>query len=382
MLPTIHSKLPNIGTNIFTSMSALAVQHKAINLGQGFPDYDMNPQLIELVNKAMKDGYNQYTHSNGLPLLREVIAQKIKTLYHASIHATHEITITPGGTYAIYTALTAILQPGDEVIVYEPAYDCYIPAIELCGATAITIPLTPTHYNIDKAATRQSITKRTKAIIINSPHNPTGTVLAEADIEFLKEITANTNLFIISDEVYEHLTFDNKKHLSILKYPELYERAFVSFSLGKVYNCTGWKIGYCIAPPLYSAEFRKVHQFNVFTVNSAVQHALASFMQIESEYLAVGVQLQAKRDYLLSLMRHTKFEPITSHGSYFQMYSYKNISQLSEHDMAIKLVKEAGVATIPVSAFYSKPVNNQVLRFCFAKKESTLEAAVEKLINL
>ena len=381
MPPTIQSKLPNVSTTIFTTMSALAVEHKAINLGQGFPDYAMSPQLVELVNKAMKDGHNQYAHSNGLPMLREVIANKVEKLYSNKINADTEITITPGGTYALYTALTAILQPGNEVIVFEPAYDCYIPAIQLCGATAVTIPLTTTKYKIDKTATRLSINKNTKAIIINSPHNPTGAILDETDIAFLKEITANTNIFIISDEVYEHLIFDGKKHLSILNYPELYERAFVTFSLGKVYNCTGWKIGYCIAPANFTKEFRKIHQFNAFTVQSAAQHALATFMQNENEYKNVGTQLQNKRDYLQQLMAQTAFVPLPSYGSYFQMYSYKNISNLSEYDMAIKLVKEAGVATIPVSAFYKTPINNQVLRFCFAKKESTLEAAVQNLIK-
>ena len=281
----IQSKLPNIGTSIFTTMSALAVEHNAINLGQGFPDYAMNMELVELVNKAMKDNHNQYVHSNGLPALREAIAAKVKLLYNTNINANDEITITPGGTYALFTAFAALLQPGDEVIVFEPCYDCYIPAIELQGAKAITIPLTTDGYKIDKELTRQKITAKTKAILINSPHNPTGAVLDESDIEFLKDITSGTNIFIISDEVYEHLIFDDKKHLSILKYPELYERSFVTFSLGKTYNCTGWKTGYCIAPPMFTKEFRKIHQFNAFTVFGPVQYALASFLQQEKHYL-------------------------------------------------------------------------------------------------
>jgi methionine transaminase len=317
-----------------------------------------------------------------LPLLRESIAQKVHNLYNANINPADEITIIPGGTYALYTALTAILQLGDEVIVFEPAYDCYIPAIEINGAVAVTISLTANEYRIDKVLTKSKITAKTKAIIINSPHNPSGAVLDETDIEFLKEITTGTGIFIISDEVYEHLIFEDKKHLSILNYPELYERSFVTFSLGKVYNCTGWKMGYCIAPPAFTKEFRKIHQFNAFTVFGPAQHALAAFLQNENEYLNLGKQLQQKRDYLQGLMKNTRFEPLPSYGSYFQIYSYKNISELNEYDMAVKLVKEYGVATIPVSAFYKTPVENKVLRFCFAKKESTLDAAVEKLINL
>jgi methionine transaminase len=382
MLPTIQSKLPNIGATIFTTMSVLATENNAINLGQGFPDYSMNEGLGELVSKAIKDGYNQYVHANGLPLLREKIAEKVQKLYSASINAIDEITITPGGTYALYTALTTILQPGDEVIVFEPSYDCYIPEIELSGAIAITIPLTTNEYRIDKELTKTNITAKTKAIIINSPHNPTGAVLDETDIAFLREITNGTGIFIISDEVYEHLIFDDKKHLSILAYPELYERSFVCFSFGKTYNCTGWKTGYCIAPPMLTKEFRKVHQFNSFSVFGPVQHALAEFLQYENEYLNLGKILQQKRDYLQTLMQQTRFEPLPSYGSYFQIYSYKNISQEKEYDMAIRLVKDFGVATIPVSSFYKTPVENNVLRFCFAKKESTLEAAVEKLIKL
>jgi methionine transaminase len=382
MQPNIQSKLPNVGATIFTTMSVLAAEYSAINLGQGFPDYAMNENLVELVNKAMKDGYNQYVHANGLPILRERIAEKVQKLYAANINPVDEITITPGGTYALYNALTAILQPGDEVIVFEPSYDCYIPEIELSGAIAITVPLTSNEYRIDKELTKTKITAKTKAIIINSPHNPTGAVLDETDIEFLKEITNNTGIFIISDEVYEHLIFDAKKHLSILAYPELYERSFVCFSFGKTYNCTGWKTGYCIAPPMLTKEFRKIHQFNTFTVFGPVQYALAGFLQDENEYINLGKTLQQKRDYLQTLMQQTRFEPLPSYGSYFQIYSYKNICQEKEYDMALRLVKEYGVAVIPISSFYKTPVENNVLRFCFAKKESTLEAAVEKLIKL
>ena len=382
MHPTIKSKLPNAGITIFTIMSSLAVEHNAINLGQGFPDFQMNQALPQLVAKAMADGHNQYIHMNGLPLLRERIAEKVKKLYDTDVHPADEITITPGGTYALYTALMAILQPGDEVIVFEPAYDCYIPQIELSGAVAVAIPLTPENYKIDKELTKANITAKTKAIIINSPHNPSGAVLEEDDMEFLQEIVRGTGIFIISDEVYEHLIFDGKKHLSVLLYPELYERSFVTFSFGKVYNCTGWKTGYCIAPPMLTKEFRKIHQFNAFTVFGPVQYALAEFLQNEDEYLNLGKILQQKRDYFKELMSNTRFEPLPSYGSYFQIYSYKNISEEKEIDMAVRLVKEFGVATIPVSALYKTSIDNQVLRFCFSKKESTLEAAAEKLLNI
>ena len=380
MYPSIQSKLPHAGTTIFTIMSTLAAEHNAINLGQGFPDFEMNKALPELVAKAMADGNNQYVHMNGLPLLRDRIAEKVKNLYNVDVHPADEITVTPGGTYALYTALTAILQPGDEVIVFEPAYDCYIPQIELSGAVAVTIPLTASTYKIDQELTRSKITAKTKAIMINSPHNPSGAVLEEDDMEFLKDIVKGTGIFIISDEVYEHLIFDDKKHLSVLKYPELYERSFVIFSFGKVYNCTGWKTGYCIAPPMFTKEFRKIHQFNAFTVFGPVQYALAAFLKNEEEYLNLGKMLQQKRDFFKSAMAKTRFEALPSYGSYFQLYSYKNISDEKEYDMAVRLVKDFGVATIPVSSLYKTPTENHVLRFCFSKKESTLAAAAEKII--
>ncbi|MEJ7610325.1 MAG: methionine aminotransferase [Ferruginibacter sp.] len=366
----------NAGTTIFTVMSSLAAQHGAINLGQGFPDFPMNATLPELVNRAMQAGHNQYVHMNGLPLLRERIAEKVQKLYGTDTDPAEEITITPGGTYAIYTALTAILRPGDEVIVFEPAYDCYIPAIEMNGAVAVTVSLTSGDYKIDKELTLQKINSRTKAIMINSPHNPSGSVLDETDMAFLQEITDGTGIFIISDEVYEHIIFDDKEHLSVLKYPRLYERSFVCFSFGKVYHCTGWKTGYCIAPPALMKEFRKIHQFNAFTVFGPVQYALADFMQKEEEYTGLGRILQQKRDHFLGLMAPTGFRPLPSFGSYSRS---TGMSDRNEYDMAVHLVKEHGVATIPVSSFYKQPAENKVLRFCFAKKEETLEAAAEKL---
>jgi methionine transaminase len=382
LIPTIHSKLPHVGTTIFTVMSVLANEHKAINLGQGFPDYNMSEELIALVNKAMTSGYNQYVHMNGLPVLRERLAEKIADLYSTAIDPDTELTITPGGTYAIYTALTTILQPGDEVIVFEPAYDSYIPNIEINGGVPVLIPLVYPGYKIDWELVKEKITPKTKLIMLNTPHNPTGAVLDGDDILQLQNIVKGTGIFILSDEVYEHLIFDGKKHESMLRYPDLYERSFVCFSFGKVYHCTGWKLGYCVAPPALMKEFRKVHQFNCFTCNTPVQVALAAFLQQKEHYLQLGGFLQQKRDYLKALMEQTKFIALPSYGSYFQLYSYSNITDESEKDFAVRLVKEYGVATIPTSAFYKNGEDNQVLRFCFSKNESTLEEAANRLMKL
>lgn len=358
------------------------MEHKAINLGQGFPDFEMNEALIALVNKAMKDGHNQYVHMNGLTTLREQIAEKIFDLYNTTVNASDEITITPGGTYAIYTALTTILQKGDEVIIFEPAYDCYIPAIELNGAKAVPIPLSFPEYTINWDLVKEKINPNTRAIIINSPHNPSGKLITQQDIEILKSIVAGNNIFIISDEVYEHLVFDNLQHYSLAKYPELYERAFICFSFGKVYHCTGWKLGYCIAPPALMKEFRKIHQFNCFTCNSPMQYGIAAFLKQKDKYLELGKFLQQKRDFFMQAMSATRLKPLASQGSYFQLYSYATISNEPENDFAVKLVKEYGVACIPVSAFCSVPQQNRVLRFCFAKKEETLQAAANLLKNI
>lgn len=378
----LKSKLPHTGTNIFTVMSALATEHKAINLGQGFPDFGMNEALVALVNEAMQKGFNQYTHMNGYPPLRERIAEKVSFLYNANIHPDTGITVTPGGTYALFTALTTILQPGDEVIMFEPAYDCYIPAIELNGATAVRVQLSFPDYKINWQEVQQKVTERTKAIIINSPHNPTGAVLSEGDMECLKSLVRGTNIFVISDEVYEHLIFDGLQHQSILKHPELMERGFACFSFGKVYHCTGWKLGYAIASPYLMAEFRKIHQYNAFSSDTPKQVALATFLQQKEQYTELGKQLQGKRDLFQNLMASTRFTPLPSHGSYFQIYSYANISDINEKDFAVQLTKEKGVATIPVSAFYQQEVNNKVVRFCFAKQEATLQAAAERLQKL
>jgi methionine aminotransferase len=362
-------------------MSSLAAKHQAVNLGQGFPDFPMNEQLVSLVHESMMAGNNQYVHMNGLPALRESLAEKCNMLYGAKVDPDTDITITPGGTYAIYTAFTTILQPGDEVILFEPAYDSYIPNIEINGGIAVPIALTFPNYKIDWEEVRNRVTVKTKAIILNSPHNPTGSVLDENDIRQLRSIVKDTNIIIISDEVYEHLIFEDKPHLSMLRYADLAARSFVCFSFGKTYHCTGWKLGYCIAPANLMKEFRKVHQFNCFTCNSPVQYALATFLKDKEQYLQLGKFLQQKRDHFRNCMQQTKFEPLPSFGSYFQLYSYKQLSDESENDFAVRLTKEAGVATIPVSAFYKIPVDHRVLRFCFAKKESTLEDAVNRLIK-
>ena len=376
---SIQSKLPNVGTTIFTVMSQLAMEHGAVNLGQGFPDFPMSSILTDLVNKAMQDGNNQYVHMAGLPILREALANKIAKLYNASINPNTEITVTPGGTYAIYTALTTVLQPGDEVIVFEPAYDSYIPNIEINGAKAVTISLQFPDYSIPWNKVKSAINDKTRMIMINSPHNPTGAVLSEKDMQELTAIVEGTQIIILSDEVYEHLIFDGIKHQSILNYPALFSRSFVCFSFGKTYHCTGWKLGYCIAPEKLMNEFRKVHQFNCFTCDAPKQFALAEYIKNESAYLELGMFIQQKRDFFRELMKATPFKCIPSHGSYFECFSYDGYSDESDKELAVRLTKEFGIATIPVSAFYKNGEDNKVLRFCFAKKEETLEKAVAKL---
>ena len=379
--PHIQSKLPGVGTTIFTVMSSLAAAHNAINLGQGFPDFPMSETLTDLVNQAMRNGMNQYVHMNGYPLLRERLAEKMNRLYQASVNPETDITITPGGTYAIYTALTAVLQPGDEVILFEPAYDSYIPNITINGGIPVQIPLKYPDYSIDWELVRQKISPRTRMIMLNSPHNPTGKVLSLSDIEQLKQLVAGTGIFILSDEVYEHIIFDEMQHQSMLRYPELAARSFVCFSFGKTYHCTGWKLGYCVAPAAFTTEFRKVHQFNCFTCNSPAQVALAAYLEDESAYLNLGKEVQEQRDYFLTAMKQTPFQPIDSHGSYFQLFSFAGLTQESEKELAVRLTKEFGVATIPVSAFYTDATDHQVLRFCFVKKKETLDRAVERLIR-
>ena len=375
----IKSKLPQVGTTVFTVMSHMAQHYNAINLGQGLPDFTMSEELIELVSKAMINGQNQYAPMSGLPVLRERLAEKIENLYKAHVNPETDITITPGGTYAIYTALTTVLGPGDEVIVFEPAYDSYVPNIQINGAIPVLIPLTFPQYAIPWDEVRNNITARTKMIMINSPHNPTGSVLSRNDIEQLRQIVTDTNIFILSDEVYEHLIFDDLQHESILRYPDLLERSFVCFSFGKAYHCTGWKLGYCVSSPPLMQEFRKVHQFNCFSCHTPSQFALGEYLRNADAYLQLGPFIQKKRDYFQQLMSATPFKPLLSKGSYFQCYSYNGLSEESDKELCIRLTKEFGVTAIPVSAFYKDEKDDKVLRFCFCKKEETLEKAVERL---
>ena len=378
----MQSKLPHIGTSIFTVMSQLAVKHNAINLGQGFPDFPMSEALIDCVTEAMKAGGNQYAHTNGVPLLRERLAGKINSIYATAINPETEITITPGGTYAIFSAFSTIIQPGDEVIIFEPAYDSYIPNITFNGGVVVPIALTYPNYSIPWDTLKSAITKKTKAILINTPHNPSGMVMTKKDILQLQEIVVSNNLYLISDEVYEHLIYDDKKHESVIKYPELFARSFVCFSLGKTYHCTGWKLGYCVAPEHLMKEYRKIHQFNAFSCDTPKQLGIAKYMLDKEAYLGLGNFYQAKRDHLRKLLASTPLQYIPSSGSYFESYSYAGISNESDKVFAEKLVKEYGVAVIPMSAFYHNATDNKVIRLCFAKKESTLEAAAACLQKL
>lgn len=374
-----QSKLPAVGTTIFTVMSSLAQEHNAVNLGQGFPDFPMDPLLIDLVDKAMRDGYNQYSPMQGYLPLREVLADKAAFLYNHSIDPNTQITITPGGTYAIYTALTILLHPGDEVIVFEPAYDSYIPGITVNGAIPVRIPLRYPDYSIDWNEVAARITPKTKLIILNNPHNPTGSILTEADILQLRELVNRHSLYILSDEVYEHLVYDKQPHLSILRYPDLLQRSFVCFSFGKVYHCTGWKLGYAISSPQLMAEFRKLHQFNCFSCHTPSQVALADFLQQKDTYLGLAGFLQQKRDYFISLLKDSPFELLPSRGSYFICVNYGHFSQEPDLEFAQRLTRDAGVASIPLSAFYQEATDHKVIRFCFAKKEETLKLAAQRL---
>jgi len=378
----MQSKLPHIGTSIFTVMSQLAVKHNAINLGQGFPDFPMSETLIDCITEAMKAGGNQYAHTNGAPILRERLAEKINALYATTINPETEITVTPSGTYAIFSAFSTIIQPGDEVIIFEPAYDSYIPNITFNGGVVVPIALTYPNYSIPWDILKAAITKKTKAILMNTPHNPTGMVMTKEDILQLQEIVVSNNLYLISDEVYEHLIYDDKKHESVMKYPELFARSFVCFSFGKTYHCTGWKLGYCVAPENLMKEYRKVHQFNAFSCDTPKQLGIAKHMLDKEAYLSLGKFYQAKRDYLRKLLASTPLKYIPSSGSYFESYSYAAISNESDKVFAEKLVKDYGVAVIPMSAFYHDATDNKVIRLCFAKKEATLEAAAACLQKL
>lgn len=375
----MKSKLPDVGETIFTTISQMAARQGAINLGQGFPDFKMDPELIRLVNESMLGGHNQYVHSRGVQPLREAISEKVKFLYNFHIDPDKEICITPGATYAIYTALTALLFPGDEVIIFEPAYDSYIPNIEINGGRPVLIPLTFPDFTIDWEKVKNAITPKTKMILINSPHNPSGSVLTQEDMVILTDIVVKNNLYLLSDEVYEPIIFDGYEHESVLKYPELFERSIAVFSFGKVYHCTGWKTGYCIAPKNIMAEIVKVHQYNAFCCFSPVQYALAKYLQRREKYTELGKFYEAKRDLLQALLSDAGLKPIPSHGSFFQLFDYSDISTIDDLPMAKTLIEKTGVAAIPVSSFFANKDQQNLLRFCFAKDENTLREAGEKL---
>ena len=370
------------GTTIFTVMSALATQHNAINLSQGFPDFHIDEALSAALGDAARNGFNQYAPMPGLPALRQEIAANFKKRYGVDINADTEITVTPGATYAIYTAFTAVLQPGDEAIVLEPAYDSYIPNIEMNGAIAVPVSLAAPDFQVDWNKVKDAVTSKTRAIIINTPHNPTGAIWAKSDWDELSNIVRDTNIVILSDEVYEQLVFDGERHYSVLEHPELRQRSFALYSFGKVYNCTGWKMGYCIAPPDFTVAFRRIHQFVGFTTNTPAQYALAHILA-HGTAEPVNTLMQRKRDHFLSLIKDT---PFTIHkpakGSYFQVASYERISNMPDMEFAQWLTKEHGVATIPVSAFYKNKHDDKLIRFCFSKKEETLNDAVARLRKL
>lgn len=378
------SKLPHVGTTIFTVMSALAADKGAVNLGQGFPDFDCDSALVDAVTAAMKCGFNQYPPMTGVPALREAIARKIHSVYGHVYDATTEITVTAGATQALLTAILCVVHQGDEVIVIEPVYDSYVPAIELAGGIPVFVQMeVGSHgYSVPWDKVSAAITPKTRMIMINSPHNPTGSILRKVDIEALNEIVAGTDIVILSDEVYEHMVFDGAMHESICRHPDLAARSFVVSSFGKTYHVTGWKVGYVAAPPALTAEFRKVHQFNVFTVNTPVQHGLASYLADPKPYLELSAFYQRKRDLFRERLAKTRFKLLPSDGTYFQCVDYSAISDMAEADFAKWLTTEIGVAAIPVSAFYQQGKESGIVRFCFAKKDETLHLALDRLASL
>ncbi len=383
--PEIQTKLPAVGTTIFTVMSALALEKKAVNLGQGFPDFDCDPKLVGAVTDAMTRGLNQYPPMPGVPVLREAIAAKLQQLHGRSYNPNTEITVTAGATQAILTAVLAVVHPGDEVIVLEPCYDSYVPNIELAGGIPVRVPLTPGTFRPDFDKISAAITPRTRAIIINSPHNPSATVWTREDMLRLQEILAPTDVLLISDEVYEHMVFDaaqGRVHESAARFPGLAARAFIVSSFGKTYHVTGWKVGYVAAPASLTTEFRKVHQFNVFTVNTPVQHGLASYMLDARPYLDLPAFYQRKRDLFRAGLAKTRFKLLPSEGTYFQCVDISQVSDLGEADFCQWLTTEIGVAAIPLSAFYGNGFDQRVVRFCFAKNDETLNSALERLARL
>ncbi|MEO1515691.1 MAG: methionine aminotransferase [Bacteroidota bacterium] len=378
----IESKLPWVGTTIFSVMSALAREHNALNLSQGFPNFDCPDELKDLVTHYMAQGYNQYAPMAGAPPLLEQLARKAHSLYGAQLDAQQEITITAGATQALFTAITAFVKTGDEVILIEPAYDSYRPAVELAGGRPVIYELGLPDYQIDWDQFADLISPRTRMIIVNSPHNPSGRVFSPADLKALQQLIRNTNILLLSDEVYEHLTYDGQFHQSVLRYPDLYQRSLAVFSFGKTFHNTGWKLGCCIAPPALTAEFRKVHQFNVFSVSTPMQYALADYLKQPDNYLQLAGFYQQKRDAFLEVLQNSRFRPLPCQGTYFQSADYSAISDEPDTEFAKRMTVEHGLAVIPVSVFYSSLRDEKVVRFCFAKTEDVLKKAGEILVTI
>jgi methionine aminotransferase len=379
---TISSKLPKVGTTIFTVMSQLAKEHNAVNLSQGFPDFPVSQSLIDLVYKYMNQGFNQYPPMAGVMALRELIAEKMQRLYGCSYDPNNEITITAGGTQAIFTAIMATINEGDEVILFTPAYDCYAPAIELAGGKPVYVQLKSSDYSIDWKQVKKVVSRHTKMILINSPHNPSGAILEPSDIQELTRITKDNDIVILSDEVYEHIIFDGETHHSMAKYPELANRSIIVYSFGKTFHVTGWKTGYVVGPSNLMAEFRKVHQFNVFTANAPIQYALAEYMTNPDHYMHIHHEYEEKRNIFLSAVTASRFKLKPTKGTYFQLLDYSKITDEEDTELATRLTIEHKIASIPVSVFYHNPVQNNVLRFCFAKENDTLLRAGEILSKI
>ncbi|MDY8137014.1 methionine aminotransferase [Aquimarina sp. 2201CG5-10] len=378
----IQTKLPNVSTTIFTIMSQMASKYDAINLSQGFPNFEASPKLIDLTTQAMQKGYNQYAPMPGLMSLREVITKKTNQLYGSNYHPETEVTVTAGATQAIFTIIAAFINPGDEVIVFKPAYDSYEPSIELFKGTVIPVQLKTPGFTVDWQEVASKITSKTKMIIINTPHNPSGAILSKEDMLQLESLLKGTDIILLSDEVYEHIVFDEQQHQSAARFPGLAERTFITASFGKTFHTTGWKMGYCIAPKDLMAEFRKVHQFNVFCTNHPMQHALASYLQEPENYLSLPDFYQQKRDLFLSLIKDSRFTYTPAAGTYFQLLNYNNITDEGDVAFAERLTKEYKIASIPVSVFNLNQQDDHVLRFCFAKTEETLKKAAEVLCGI
>lgn len=378
----ISSKLPHVGTTIFTVMSKLASDCGAINLSQGFPGFDCDPVLLELVNKYMKAGFNQYAPMSGVPVLRERIAEKTKLVHGVDLDSETEVTVVSGATEALYAAVTAVVKKGDEVILFDPAYDSYAPAVVLNGGIPVFVPLEMPDFSVNWERVKSVITDKTRMIMVNTPHNPSGYVWTQDDLDSLADLIQERNILVVSDEVYEHITFDGREHLSLLTHPLLRERTFVCGSFGKTFHVTGWKIGYCLAPPKFTEEFRKIHQFLTFSTATPLQYALADYLTEPSRYLTLPNFYQKKRDLFCAGLKETPFEFTPAQGSFFQMVSYGHLSQESDYDLAVRLTKEIGVASIPISVFFSDKKDHKILRFCFAKNDLDLNKALEKLIDI